>query len=159
MEACLGSVPLAGLQRAAVLGAGAGGEAVECTRLNVPGAEVPRGACADRLPQAEAFLGRFRPEERLVYANPPRTGLAPPWRKLSRSRRDKKGGFSDPVSQTGCGSHLEKYYPEYLLFSCNRSRNELKDGTFRLLSVLHLAIMKRRKSSCVFAFNQRHFQR
>lgn len=63
---------------AAVLGVEAGGEAVECARLNVPGAEVLRGACADRLPQAEAFLGRFRPKERLVYANPPRTGLEPP---------------------------------------------------------------------------------
>lgn len=63
---------------AAVLGVEAGGEAVECARINVPGAEVLRGACADRLPQAEAFLGRFRPEERLVYANPPRAGLEPP---------------------------------------------------------------------------------
>ncbi len=62
---------------AAVLGVEAGGESVECARLNVPGAEVLRGTCADRLPQAEAFLCRFRPEDRLVYANPPRTGLEP----------------------------------------------------------------------------------
>ncbi|NCB17115.1 MAG: hypothetical protein EOM65_13195, partial [Synergistales bacterium] len=58
---------------AAVLGVEAGGESVACARLNVPGAEVLRGTCADRLPQAEAFLCRFRPEDRLVYANPPRT--------------------------------------------------------------------------------------
>ncbi|MDK2959078.1 MAG: rRNA (uracil1939-C5)-methyltransferase [Synergistaceae bacterium] len=62
---------------AAVLGVEAGGESVECARLNVPGAEILRGTCAERLPQAEFFLGRFRPEERLVYANPPRTGLEP----------------------------------------------------------------------------------
>ena len=62
---------------AAVLGVEAGGESVACARLNVPGAEVLRGTCADRLPQAEAFLCRFRPEDRLVYANPPRTGLEP----------------------------------------------------------------------------------
>ena len=62
---------------AAVLGVEAGGESAECARLNVPGAEILRGTCAYRLPQAEAFLCRFRPEDRLVYANPPRTGLEP----------------------------------------------------------------------------------
>lgn len=41
---------------AAVLGVEAGGESVACARLNVPGAEVLRGTCADRLPQAEAFF-------------------------------------------------------------------------------------------------------
>lgn len=64
---------------AEAVGVELGGEAVECAQLNAPGAEVLRGCCEARLPQLDRWLvlpaGR-----RLVYANPPRTGLEPPLR-------------------------------------------------------------------------------
>ena len=62
---------------ASVMGIEAGGEAVDCARLNVPEAEVLRGTCADRLLQAEEFLLSVPMRRRMVYANPPRTGLEP----------------------------------------------------------------------------------
>ncbi len=61
---------------AAVCGVEAGGEAVACAVENAPGATVWRGACAQRLPQLRAWLAE-RPGRRLLYANPPRTGLEP----------------------------------------------------------------------------------
>jgi len=71
----------AGLQRwtaagARTLGVEIGGEAVECARVNAPGALLLRGACAARLPQVDAWL-RECPDRRLLYVNPPRTGLEP----------------------------------------------------------------------------------
>ena len=60
---------------ARVLGVELGGEAVECARLNAPDAEVLRGKCAERLPQLRDWTpSRGR---RLLYLNPPRTGLEP----------------------------------------------------------------------------------
>jgi 23S rRNA (uracil1939-C5)-methyltransferase len=60
---------------AAVLGVELGGEAVACARENALGAEVLRGTCAARLPQLQEWAeGAGR---RLLYANPPRTGLEP----------------------------------------------------------------------------------
>ena len=62
---------------ARVLGVEVGGEAVECARLNVPLAEVLRGACRLRLPQIAAWcqaqveLGQTL----AMYVNPPRTGI------------------------------------------------------------------------------------
>lgn len=60
---------------ARVMGVELGGEAVECARLNAPDAEILRGKCADRLPQ----LRTWTPATgiRLLYVNPPRTGLEP----------------------------------------------------------------------------------
>lgn len=71
---------------AAVMGIEAGGEAVDCARLNVPEAEVLRGTCADRLPQAEKFLLSVPRRRRMVYANPPRVGLEPPVREALAER-------------------------------------------------------------------------
>lgn len=50
------------------------GEAVECARINAPGAEVLRGTCVQRIPQLNAWLDR-PPSRRLLYINPPRTGI------------------------------------------------------------------------------------
>jgi tRNA/tmRNA/rRNA uracil-C5-methylase (TrmA/RlmC/RlmD family) len=60
---------------ARVVGVELGGEAVECAGLNAPEATVLRGKCADRLPQ----LRTWTPVKgtRLLYVNPPRTGLEP----------------------------------------------------------------------------------
>jgi len=56
-----------------------GGKAVECARLNAPQAVLLRGKCADRIPQLEAWLGNQAGTvgRRLLYVNPPRTGLEP----------------------------------------------------------------------------------
>ena len=58
-----------------VLGVELGGEAVECARTNAPTATVLRGKCADRVPQLRAWTPIK--ETRLLYVNPPRTGLEP----------------------------------------------------------------------------------
>jgi len=57
-----------------VLGIELAGGAVECAALNAPGADVLRGTTVQRLPQIREWWGR-RPGTRLVYANPPRSGL------------------------------------------------------------------------------------
>lgn len=61
---------------AQVVGVELGGEAVACARANAPAAEIYRGACAQRLPQLDQWLAA-QPGERLLYVNPPRTGLEP----------------------------------------------------------------------------------
>ena len=58
------------------LGVELGGEAVECARLNAPKAEILRGKCADRLPQLRDWAQQTT-ATRLLYVNPPRTGLEP----------------------------------------------------------------------------------
>lgn len=60
---------------ARVIGVELGGEAVECVRSNAPDAAILRGKCADRIPQ----LRDWTPATgiRLLYVNPPRTGLEP----------------------------------------------------------------------------------
>ncbi len=60
-----------------VLGVELGGEAVECAKLNVPKAQVLRGACRQRVPQLTTWANVHLREgkELLLYVNPPRTGL------------------------------------------------------------------------------------
>ena len=54
------------------------GEACACAANNAPGALTLRGSCSQRLPQlAERAARCSGPGFRLVYANPPRTGLEP----------------------------------------------------------------------------------
>jgi tRNA/tmRNA/rRNA uracil-C5-methylase (TrmA/RlmC/RlmD family) len=60
---------------ARVLGVELGGEAVGCVGLNAPDATVLRGKCADRLPQLRTWTPAMG--VRLLYVNPPRTGLEP----------------------------------------------------------------------------------
>lgn len=59
---------------AQTLGVELGGEAVECAGRNAPDATLLRGKCAQRLPQLRAWT---LPIRRLLYVNPPRTGLEP----------------------------------------------------------------------------------
>jgi len=51
------------------------GEACACAVENVPQARVLRGTCEQRLPQLTTCAQRAAPAHRLLYANPPRTGL------------------------------------------------------------------------------------
>lgn len=60
---------------AAAMGVELGGEAVACARENAPAAEVLRGTCAARLPQLQSWAAKGG--RRLLYVNPPRTGLEP----------------------------------------------------------------------------------
>jgi len=60
---------------ARVLGVELSGEAVECAGLNAPVVTVLRGKCADRLPQLRTWTPAMG--TRLLYVNPPRTGLEP----------------------------------------------------------------------------------
>jgi len=61
------------------LGIELAGEAVTCARKNVPEAEILRGKCSERIPQAEAWAAAQKTsgKEILLYANPPRTGIEP----------------------------------------------------------------------------------
>lgn len=61
----------------AAVGVESGGEAAACALLNAPGAAVLRGSCATRLPQLRAWASGSGEGARLLYANPPRTGLEP----------------------------------------------------------------------------------
>ena len=60
---------------ACVLGVELSGEAVACARENAPDAQVLRGACRARLPQLNDWLNVKLDSSRLLYVNPPRTGL------------------------------------------------------------------------------------
>lgn len=62
---------------ARALGIELSGEALDNARLNAPGASLLRGRCALRIPQAEEWIRGVPRSSRLVYANPPRTGLEP----------------------------------------------------------------------------------
>jgi 23S rRNA (uracil1939-C5)-methyltransferase len=56
-----------------------GGETVECALQNAPEAIVLRGTCRQRLPQLQEWLENNHKagSQKLVYANPPRTGIEP----------------------------------------------------------------------------------
>ncbi len=54
------------------------GEAVACARVNASNAEILRGKCSDRIPQLIRWADSHpRDGDRLLYVNPPRTGLEP----------------------------------------------------------------------------------
>jgi hypothetical protein len=61
---------------ATVLGVELAGGAVAAARINAPAAQVLRGTCVQRLPQIEAWWMGQR-GTRVVYVNPPRSGLEP----------------------------------------------------------------------------------
>lgn len=63
--------------KASVLGIELGGDAVECAKINVPQAEILRGACRQRVPQIESWSVEQKKlgKQLFLYANPPRTGL------------------------------------------------------------------------------------
>ena len=61
-----------------VIGVELDGEAVACARENAPDTEILRGKCTDRIPQLNAWAAAtHKTGRRLLYANPPRTGLEP----------------------------------------------------------------------------------
>jgi tRNA/tmRNA/rRNA uracil-C5-methylase (TrmA/RlmC/RlmD family) len=61
---------------ARAIGVELSGEAVECAREN-GAAGILRGRCSDRIPQIDRWLAEAPAARRLVFANPPRTGLEP----------------------------------------------------------------------------------
>lgn len=61
---------------AQTLGVEIGAEAVACAAYNAPDVAVLRGPCAQRLPQVRDWVAATA-GERLLYVNPPRTGLEP----------------------------------------------------------------------------------
>ena len=63
-----------------VFGVELSGESIECARVNAPHAALYRGACRHRLPQLSEALARPH-QKRLLFANPPRTGLEPELRQ------------------------------------------------------------------------------
>ena len=95
------------------------GEALACARLNAPQAEQLRGTCETRLPQLRdwpATDGR-----RLLYANPPRTGLEPAVaRWIADSYRPERIGYLSCSAGTlardlelleGAGYRVERITP------------------------------------------------
>ena len=61
-----------------VMGVELGGEAVSNARTNAPGVPVLRGTCRERIPQLCQWADMQQPgQRRLLYVNPPRTGLEP----------------------------------------------------------------------------------
>jgi tRNA/tmRNA/rRNA uracil-C5-methylase (TrmA/RlmC/RlmD family) len=62
---------------AAAIGAELDAEACACARHNSPQTEMLRGKCAQRIPQLEQWSARpqHAAKTRLLYLNPPRTGL------------------------------------------------------------------------------------
>ena len=108
-------------RRVPVIGVEAGGEAIDCARINAPAATVLRGYCAHRLPQIGRWLDDRQPRQRLLYVNPPRTGLEPAvldW-TLDHYRPDRIGYLScsagtlsrDLDRLTGAGLQIARIIP------------------------------------------------
>jgi tRNA/tmRNA/rRNA uracil-C5-methylase (TrmA/RlmC/RlmD family) len=97
---------------AGVTGVELSGEAVATASRNVPGAVFLRGKCSERIPQLEQIVNEKYPDkERLLYANPPRTGLEENvlyW--ISGSCRPSRMGYlsCSPGTLARDLDHLEK---------------------------------------------------
>jgi tRNA/tmRNA/rRNA uracil-C5-methylase (TrmA/RlmC/RlmD family) len=65
------------LAGASALGVELAGGAVDCARINAPGAVVLRGTCEQRLPQAREWWHDGQHSCGACYVNPPRSGLEP----------------------------------------------------------------------------------
>jgi len=59
------------------LGVELAGGAVDCARINAPGAVVLRGTCEQRMPQVREWWQDGNHSRRACYVNPPRSGLEP----------------------------------------------------------------------------------
>ncbi len=59
------------------LGIELAGGAVDCARINAPGAVVLRGTCEQRMPQVRDWWRDGKHSRRACYVNPPRSGLEP----------------------------------------------------------------------------------
>jgi tRNA/tmRNA/rRNA uracil-C5-methylase (TrmA/RlmC/RlmD family) len=62
---------------AAALGIELAGGATDSAAINAPAANVLRGTCEQRLPQARAWWAGHAGSRRVCYVNPPRSGLEP----------------------------------------------------------------------------------
>jgi len=62
---------------ASAFGVELAGGAVDCARINAPGAVVLRGTCEQRLPQVRQWWHGGTHCRRACYVNPPRSGLEP----------------------------------------------------------------------------------
>jgi 23S rRNA (uracil1939-C5)-methyltransferase len=76
----IGSSLVRWIQRGAgTVGIETGGEAVACAKINAPQALILRGTCRQRLPQLQQWIDKTYPPggKKLLYVNPPRTGIEP----------------------------------------------------------------------------------
>jgi 23S rRNA (uracil1939-C5)-methyltransferase len=76
----IGSSLVRWIQRGAgTVGIETGGEAVACAKINAPQALILRGTCRQRLPQLQQWIYKTYPPggKKLLYVNPPRTGIEP----------------------------------------------------------------------------------
>jgi 23S rRNA (uracil1939-C5)-methyltransferase len=106
---------------AAALGVELGGEALESAVFNAPGARLLRGACAQRLPQIALWLEQRPGARRLLYANPPRTGLEPEVRRwIGHQGRPRRIAYlscssgtlgRDLAELSGAGYRVERILP------------------------------------------------
>ncbi len=66
-------------RNAAAIGVELAAEAIDCAKTNAPAAGLLRGSCAHRIPHLTDWLmdSGSGSERRLLYANPPRTGMEP----------------------------------------------------------------------------------
>ena len=62
---------------ASAFGVELAGGAVDCARINAPGAVVLRGTCEQRMPQAREWWHDDNHARRACYVNPPRSGVEP----------------------------------------------------------------------------------
>lgn len=60
---------------ASAIGVEISNEAVECARLNLNGTLVLRGKCSERLPQLNEWIEYRAVQRRLLFTNPPRSGM------------------------------------------------------------------------------------
>jgi tRNA/tmRNA/rRNA uracil-C5-methylase (TrmA/RlmC/RlmD family) len=65
------------LAGASAFGVELAGGAVDCARINAPGAVALRGTCEQRLPQAREWWHDGNHSRHVCYVNPPRSGLEP----------------------------------------------------------------------------------
>lgn len=95
-----------GDQGARVLSVELSGEAVDCARVNAPGAKVLRGRVSDRLREIEEWVEFERHEGRAVhlYLNPPR------------------GGVDDLTLQVIAGLTKRCFFSKFAYLSCHPSK-------------------------------------
>ncbi|EHM10354.1 SAM-dependent methyltransferase, tRNA(uracil-5)-methyltransferase [Thermanaerovibrio velox DSM 12556] len=69
------SLALWSSQGASTLGVEVSGMSLKMGGINSPSSSLLQGTCAQRVPQIADFLRLFPVESRLIYANPPRSGM------------------------------------------------------------------------------------
>jgi tRNA/tmRNA/rRNA uracil-C5-methylase (TrmA/RlmC/RlmD family) len=107
----------------ATIGVELGSQACECAALNAPDIVTLRGKCAQRIPQLTEWAERreYRSRTRLLYVNPPRTGLEESvtdwiyqeYRPVRMAYLSCSAGtlYRDLAALTGNGYRVEKIIP------------------------------------------------